>query len=346
MHVHTPTESAWRAAPRYALTGSWLPPAGHLAGISRLRGCGDSCGCGGRCSDGLGDFVSPPAWSTTATAQNPVTADDALNQAESGESSPDFPDPTWWQQALADIAAGQMTLDAAGCQGQPAANVNMFSTASGLALGTTSVTTGILSATGVIGAATGVALGAATAGVGLLVSVIGMIFAHHAAAVRQEQALECSMVPAANNALTLIAQAVAAGQTTAAAAAGALDTIYSQAAQYVAPAVKHNPCNANCEWLVILKAITIYQKAMYNAMPTSASGAIAPGGTAVTTPSGTTTTVNPATGAVTTTPSGTLATIDPVTGQITAVPAAAPASGIPTWAWLAAAGIAAFMVLK
>jgi len=200
-----------------------------------------------------------------------MTPDDALSQAESGENSPDFGDASWKSYAISDIQNGNIYLAPGGCSGQPAPSVNLFSTASGLALGTTSATTGILGATGLIGAGTGALLGAATMGVGLIISVIGMIFAHHAAAVKQEQQLYCAAIQAANNALAVIAQAVANGQASPADAAASLDSLYQQASSYVAPAVQHNPCNANCELMVVLKAIVLYQESQYQAAAAQAA---------------------------------------------------------------------------
>lgn len=251
-----------------------------------------------------------------------ISVDDAAQQAISGESSKDFGNSAWMNDLYADIQNGQIASTSV-CQGAAAPNVNLFQSVSGLALGTTSQATGIMSAAGVIGAGTGLALGAVTMGAGLAISVIGMIFAHHAAAVRQEQSLYCGALSAANNALNLIAQAVAAGQTTPAAASAALDALLSQAESYVSPSLKHNPCNANCELMVVLRAIVLYQKSQYADMAAAQPGSGSAG-------------------------SGPVNAQIVSSGSILTIPqsTAAPTSAMPSWMWLAAAGLVAIAVTR
>lgn len=63
--------------------------------------------------------------------------------------------------------------------------------------------------------------------IGIGLSIFGAISKHHADAVRNEQGLECSLVPPANQALALIEQAVMNGTWTIQQAQTALDTLYS-----------------------------------------------------------------------------------------------------------------------
>jgi len=145
-----------------------------------------------------------------------ITADAAFQQALSAYAgknvnSRDSGNPAWISANEQQIAAGQFN-PYPGCTGQ-APNVNLFQTASGLALGTTAAGVGILgsSSVGLIPAAAVPVVGWVIAGVGAIVSIIGAIFKHHAAAVTRDLNFSCGAVPAVNNAFRLIAQAVNPG---------------------------------------------------------------------------------------------------------------------------------------
>jgi hypothetical protein len=214
----------------------------------------------------------------------PITAAEAVQQAMATESSwnpRDSQSSTFTGGMAQEVEAGQISAAAFSptCAGSPAPNVNLFQTATGLTLGVASAGVGIMGATGfIIPAAAIPVAGAVIAAAGIVIQMIGTIFAHHAAAARQEQALGCAAIAAANNSMNLIRQAVANGQMTPAAASGALDTLVQQFSSYVAPSVGHNPCNADCELTVAMKAIAIYWKSQFDALAASAaSSATTPG---------------------------------------------------------------------
>jgi hypothetical protein len=194
-------------------------------------------------------------------------------QAEGMTGNPDFSNDAWVSAATADVSAGGISPAAfsPNCVSQPAPNINLFQTASGLALGTTSATVGILASTTVISTATAALAGAFTMGAGAIIAVIGLIFAHHAAAVKQEQQLGCAAIAAANNSIQLINAAVANGQATPQDASTALSTLVTQIQSYMSPSIKHNPCNADCEVLTIYKAIVIYQQSVFASMAAQAA---------------------------------------------------------------------------
>lgn len=321
MHLQISSSQAWQRAPRYALTGVWTDPVRPLAGCD--------CGCEGSCGMGaLGDMT--------------LTPEAAVQQAIQGESSGDFSAPSWLSGAAADVAAGQIPAQdfSPNCAGMPAPNLNLFTTASGLALSATATGASIATATGALAAGTGALLGAATMGAGLIVSVIGMIFAHHAAAVKQEQQLGCAAIAAFNNAISVIDQAVAAGQTTPAAAASALDTLVSQVAQYVSPSVQHNPCNADCELTVLVKAIVLYKKAIYSNMAaasTATAATLQQQAAALQQQAATASAQGNTTQA---------AALTQQANTLLTQAASVPSSGPPSWLWLAAAGLAAFLVMR
>ena len=214
-------------------------------------------------------------------AATPITPDAAMQQAMQGVpnlNSRDFQNPTWMAKAYDQIQNGQFDISSfdPNCGQQAASNLNLFSTVSGLSLSAAATGTSIAFATNAIAATTATALGAATMGVGLIVAVIGMIFAHHSAAVKQEQQIGCASLAAFNNAMSVIQQAVQNGQTTPAAAAASLDSLYSSYRSYISPSYGTSPyCNANCEMAVIAKAMVLYWQAQFSALAAQQAAALA-----------------------------------------------------------------------
>ena len=348
MHLQIPTENAWRRAPRFALTGVWTAPlpmieqgAPFKSGMARKISGGCGCGCSSR--DGLGWLGD--------TSMTPLAALQQAMQAEGMAGNPDFSNASWVSGGTADVAAGQIPSASfsPACAGMtPAPNLNLLSTASGLSLSAAGATTGILVATQAISATAGAIVGAATMGVGAIIAVIAAIFAHHAQAVKQEQQLGCAAINAFNNAINVIDQAVAAGQLAPADAASSLSTLVTNVGQYVSPSVKHNPCNADCEVMVLVNAIVIYKTAIYQGMTAAAAATAAPSADALTTQAqqlqaqaATATAQGNSTQAAALTQQA-----NTLLAQAAATPAPASSSAIPEWAWLAAAGLAAFLVLR
>jgi hypothetical protein len=216
---------------------------------------------------------------TNPTLTPEAAMQQAIQQTSSWKLNPrDFQNSAWLSKAEQQISAGQFDVSwySPSCAGQQAPPLNLFSTASGLAISTAAAGTGIAVATGAITATTGALLGAATMGAGLIISVIGMIFAHHAAAVKRDLQFGCSALPAVNNAFALISQAVRNGQTTPDAAASALDQIETEFHSAGGAAINYSPwCNSNCEMEVVLKGMILYWKAQYQAMAAQAAAAAA-----------------------------------------------------------------------
>lgn len=191
--------------------------------------------------------------------------------------------------------------------------VKLIQTAGGLAL--TGVSVGAAAA-GVASAA----LAPWTLGISALIGIFPMIFQHHAQAVALENRTICASVPAANNALDVIMSAVASGAATPQQAISALHSVESDFGSQVSKIEKNSSsaCNAACVWRLMLRAavvrLTSQLQDLQNQTP-AASAAAAP---------------------VTASQSG-LATL---------TPAAATTAGIPTWALLAAAGVALVMVMR
>lgn len=124
------------------------------------------------------------------------------------------------------------------------------------------------------------------AGAGAALAVLGDIFGifggHHAQAVAQEQSTLCDIVPAVNQALGVIDQALPAGQMTPDQAGQALDNIYSAYQTAVSKIVKDNAseCNAACVYGRALRGIIAQRKLNLQNMPASADQSSAASATA------------------------------------------------------------------
>jgi hypothetical protein len=296
MHLAIQSESDWRGAPRYVLTGAWnaqcpaVDPGAPTSGMSTWQSPGCTCHL-----SGLGLLA----------AASTITAAQALQMAiQDGQSKGlklnprDINGAAWIADATAAIASGAIPVSppfGPNCSGQTASNMNLLTTGTGIALSAGGAAIGIMVAKNVISAVTGAVIGAATLGIGALISVIAMIFEHHAAAVKRDLAFGCSALPAVNNAFAVIDQAVHAGQTTPAAAAQALDTIYSNYESAGAGgAINNSPwCNSNCELGVVIKGMVLYRQSQYAAMAAAApqtgaapQGEGAPAGAAATAATG------------------------------------------------------------
>jgi hypothetical protein len=145
-------------------------------------------------------------------------------------------------------------FDASGCTNSSSNNVRLAQTSAGLAL--TGISVGAALHVGAI-AAISTALGPWTLGISALIGLFPLIFAHHAAAVAREKQVICASVPAANNTLQVIQQAVAGGQTTPQHAIDALNSLLADFTSNVTPIMKNNAsqCNAACVWVKELTAI-------------------------------------------------------------------------------------------
>jgi len=165
-----------------------------------------------------------------------------------------------------------------------------------------------------------------------IVGLFSSIFSAHAAAVKDEQTLLCTAVPAANQALQTIQAAVSSGQINAAAGIQALQSLQAQFSAAVAPIRKGTSysatpgnCNAACVMQSELAAICTALTNQWNALAAqqAAAAAAAPAVSSSSTPSISTA----------------------VTGVTSAVSSVAASTGLPSWALYAAAGVALFLFL-
>lgn len=166
-------------------------------------------------------------------------------------------------------------------------------------------------------AAGGPLIGGIVVAIGALAEMFGAIFSHHAKAIAKERSILCAAVPAANQALQLIDQAVQQGSASPQDAIAALDTMPGQFQSQVSSIIHgadptvSGECNAACVMLSELRAIVLVKKAQYQDMVSAASSSL------------------PGAGAVT-----------------SAVSQAAAASGVPSWLWWAAGAWLAYELVQ
>jgi hypothetical protein len=278
----------------------------------------------------LGDTI-PGTISAADALQKAVSAYAGfhVNPAPSGNSG--------WLATLEPVVQSGQLNPATGCTGQ-APNANLFQTASGLALGTVGAGVGILgpSGAGVIAATAVPVIGWVIAGAGAIIGLISAIFTHHAAAERRDLNFACSSIPAVNNSFAIIMKAVQNGTMRPTDAANALPEIYSQ---YMAAggasgsvsgpesipsggtAINDSPwCNGNCVVSIQILAMVFYWQSQFQAMAAQQAAAQSQG---------------------TQSSQGGSQISELFPGSSVA---AGGLSAIPSWAWLLAAGFAAWAV--
>lgn len=213
---------------------------------------------------GLGQAATSPTGTLTA-AQALQQAIQVTNFAN--RNPRDFGDPTWQNLVYAQIQNGQFDVarvspSCAGIVSQdPSVRDLSLTQAAGAAA---TMGTGI---TALLVPALTAPLGIATLGIGAVVAIVSVIFAHHAAAVKQEQQIECTVTTAANNAMSAIAEGVQNGQIAPADAAATLDQVFTNYAAMAAPSFGTHPyCNANCELEIVMKAMVLFWQSQYQAM--------------------------------------------------------------------------------
>ncbi len=233
-------------------------------------GCqsGNDCGCGGHAPVLHGYSWQLGAMDPAAAAAQVIGSDTHVNASSKAA-------------ILASAQAGQMldargqaayipgTVDCSAVNGSGMLKPALTSTAGGLALK--------------FAGAAGPAAPAVMA-VGALLEVFGAIFAHHAAAVKKEQGTLCAAVPAANQALQVIDEAVTSGAATPQQAISALQAMPGQFQSEVSGI--YQDCNAACVMTDELKAICLVKASQYQDLIAGAAQVVTAGGPNVSQPSG------------------------------------------------------------
>ena len=206
-------------------------------------------------------FPNPPA--SPNAGHNMATFDAILAAAESGQMSPGYEPGSG---GCANVTLGAKAIITSG--GKQAGGVL-------LKIGAVSGNPIILAA--------GVAAEVASI-------VFSAIFGHHAKAVARERSILCAAVPAANQTLIAVDEAIASGQFTPQNGIDALTAMLGSFAQEVA-GIQHGAdptakgeCNAACVMLSQLRAIVARKISLYQDMiapPSAPPGAAMPGGAIV-----------------------------------------------------------------
>jgi len=247
------------------------------------------CGCQGEtceCPTGLHGYflgsltaeqateeVFPASRVTSSAGHNAAARAQILASAGAGEIM---------GASGADYVPGTSQCSAAAGSGP--GNVQLAQTASGLALQGTSIG---LVASGTVAAA---ALAPWTMGISAIIGLFPLLFGHHAQAVKKEQSVLCTAVPAANNYLQIIDQAVKSGKATPQQGIDALNSLLSDFESQVS-SIRHGTdpmsageCNAACIEQTKLHAVVLVMQSNYQDMIASAAPAPAPVPTPVTAP--------------------------------------------------------------
>ncbi len=309
-------------------------------------GCqsGHDCGCHGRGVSGYRRFRSFGALDPSSAVTQVVGSDTQVN---AGSKAAILASAQRLQMLDANsqpayIPGGTECTAAQGVPSGAQTDLKIGQTAAGLAL--TGVNVGLQAA--------GVALGPVTAGISIAVSTIVGLFStlvnHHAQAVAKEQTVLCSAVPAANNYLNVIAQAVSGGLATPQDGINALESLKGDFRSSVGSIYKD--CNAACVMYMELEAICAVMESQYQDLISGAAQVVTAGGPNVTQPSA----VAPASSyssfySSSATPSSPNTVAAP-TGSVpsfTTAPASAAAPGASgDWLPIAALGIAAFLLFR
>lgn len=306
-----------------------------------------SCGCGGACCDdvalgyydGLGyELVDWPGlgfMGIDANAQAAIASSGQAGRVVRGGGG-------------AAYVPGTKDCSASGVSGG-AKDVQLAGQAGGLALTAVTVPWG---GAGTALLATGPATFGITIAIAGLVGLFSTIFAHHAAAVKKEQSTLCTAVPAANNYLNIIDQAVSSGAVDAQHALAALDSLSSDFRSAVSGIYKS--CNAACVMQMCLDAAVAKEKQKYQALAQQQAAAAAqaaaqpppaaPIAPVTASPAPQSPAVVPARPNTVAAP-GTPASSSYASFYSGGAPAAAPASSMPTWLPIAA-GVALLLLVR
>lgn len=175
------------------------------------------------------------------------------------------------------------TADCASASGTPSGAQNdlkLAQTGAGLAL--TGVSVGMMAAGTAAAIAAPITLGISIA-ITTIVGILSTLINHHAAAVRKEQSILCSAVPAANNYLKIISQGVASGLVSPRDGIAALDSLLGDFESAVS-GIRHGSdptssgeCNAACVMQSELHAIVLLMQSQLQDIIDAAS--VAPAST-------------------------------------------------------------------
>lgn len=227
-------------------------PARRRAYTWRVFPSSGFMGLGALTAEQAAQSIFPHAPASPHAGHNMATFDAISSAAGSGQMSPTYMDAS---------------TGCAGVKAGTGATISKAATAAGGLV----LKMGVASGNPII---VGVGAAAELAG-----TIFGAIFGHHTAAVAKERSILCAAVPAANQALVAIDQAVQAGNFTPQNGIDALNATvagFEQAVtsiQHGADPTSKGECNAACVMLSQLRAIVLRRVSLYQDMITAAAAA-------------------------------------------------------------------------
>jgi hypothetical protein len=300
-----------------------------------------SCRCGGSCCKDTSLGYDSGIYDSGLGA---ITADQAAQQAmpkSSVRSTPGFTQAVYNDIVAAAQSGEFQAFNPSGCSGVSAGgNLKLIQTGGSLAL------TGLQIGLTTSGAISAAALAPFTMGISALIGLFPMFFQHHAQAVALEQKTICAAVPAAENYLQVIEQAVQSGQIDPAHGIAALQSLLSDFTAQMSSIMKNtsSACNAACVWVKELTAIVAYQTAAYQDLESAAQPAQAA-------PSPLTAPPAPSSPAVVTprpntVPAAGTPTSSSYSSFYSGATPAAPTSSLPSWWPIAALALGGFLLVR
>lgn len=206
--------------------------------------------------DQAAEMIFPLARVTSSAGHNKALRDQMVASAGAGQVVN--------AQGAPDYIPGTSQCSASGVS----KNIQLGQIGGQLAL--TGVNIGALSSPAFAAALGGTAiLGAATLGIGAIIGLLPIFLGHHAAAVKKEQNVLCSLIPAVNNYLLVIDQAVRTGKATPQQGIDALNSLVNDFQPQVASIIHGSDpmsageCNAACAELSKLRAIVARMQSQY-----------------------------------------------------------------------------------
>jgi hypothetical protein len=245
------------------------------AGASPIQAAGQAAAAAQQAVavSGPGTMISTSSTTGAGTTMTPTTpaipSDQQILQANvpPGQGNK----ASWYTNStlLAMMASMQMAYAQASCSGFVPAQSLSLQQVAGLTGSAVGAGSSVAAATGVIAASAVPIVGIGIAIGSIIVSLVSKVFSHHAAAVKAEQQTLCAAIPAINNALAVINEALAGGQITPAQARTAYESAYLQYVSMTAPVTKDNSgqCDEGCGLKHTLRALISKQELLIGVAP-------------------------------------------------------------------------------
>lgn len=278
----TPTATPGTVTPLTSTTspltpGTTVAPVLSTAGMSPMQAVAAQAAAAAQAvaATGPGTMISTSSTTGAGTTMNSTTPANAIpsdQQILQANVPPGQGNKASWytnSTLLAMMASMQMSYNQASCSGFVPAQSLSLSQVAGLTGSAVGAGSSVAAATGIIAASAVPIVGIGIAIGSIIVSLVSKVFQHHAAAVKAEQQTLCAAIPAINNALAVINEALSGGSITVAQARTAYESAYSQYVSMTAPVTKDNSgqCDEGCGLKHTLRALISKQELLIGVAP-------------------------------------------------------------------------------